>query len=163
MEKTQNPKGAIVLDKPAADSKVFPAMKWPDSGVKNAALPKTKLLDSKSKISSESHHPICDKRMVKEKQKIESYEEVKDQGDVQTSKHSERHVHKNKKGILIGIKRKRNLLEDPINEITLGYDNKGQVNFKRVVTESDQVLSNLDSLNITKVDVKKSNVSAYHF
>jgi len=45
-----------------------------------------------------------------------------------------------KRGILIGIKRKRNRFEDPINEITLGYDKKGKVKYKRVVTESDQVL-----------------------
>ena len=65
----------------------------------------------------------------------------------------------NKNGpILIGIKRKREEVEDPVNEITLGYDKSGKINYKRVVTESEQLLNDFDSLNISKPSENDSKV-----
>ena len=67
-----------------------------------------------------------------------------------TPKPKSKLVNKYKGSILIGIKRKRDELEDPIYEITLGYNKNGKVTYKRVVTESEQMLHDFNNLDLDK-------------
>ena len=110
-------------------------------------------------VEAEGANSLTQKRNLKSASKAEALAEIV--GEVK--KVQKASVYKSRKGILIGIKRMRNEVSDPINEITLAYDKKGQIKYKRVVTESEQVLSNLNHLDLNKQHKDKQKVRRVNY
>ncbi|CAI2366407.1 unnamed protein product [Moneuplotes crassus] len=57
--------------------------------------------------------------------------------------------------IFIGIKRKREEVEDPLHEVTLKYNKDGKITYKRVVTESDKMQDDFCAMTLNSTSQKE--------